>query len=338
VVDLPQAPQRIAVVQPAGLDEVVSVGPLVGVLKLAWPTAKLTLVVRPEVAAIAACIPSVDKVVPFDPVRDDKGYAGLKRVARALGEVDVVLAAEPTLRAALLAWLTSAATRVGNESTVKGRFFTIKVPLREREPVAERAMDLARALGVEGPIELQLKPPADALARARAKLGEAGGIGLILGAESRVARWPAEYFAALADRLHEGGRRTVLLGEPEDKGLADAVLAAAQRAKPLVLLGDAVSTLCAAALLQGVVGGDSGLTHVARAVGTPTLMLFGPTDPGQHTLEPHVQALRLGLDCQPCAARGEQDCPLAHHGCMRNLEVDRVANALADLLARGARR
>jgi ADP-heptose:LPS heptosyltransferase len=51
-----------------------------------------------------------------------------------------------------------------------------------------------------------------------------------------------------------------------------------------------------------------------------------------------VQALRLGIDCQPCAARGEEECPLGHHGCMRNLEVDRVFAALVDLMARGALR
>jgi heptosyltransferase II len=337
VVELAQAPERIVVVQPASLGEVLFAGPLVRVLKLAWPKARLTLVTSPPAAAVAGCLPSVDKVVAFDPV-GERGYAGLKRVALALGEPQLVVVAHASLRSALLAWLTKAAVRVGNESTVKGRFFTVKVPLREREPFVERAMDLARALGVEGPTELQLRAPPDGLARVREKLGEKRAVGLLVGAERKTARWPAESLAALADRLDEAGYQPVLLGTPDERPLAELVQAASRRARPLPLLAEPLEVLCAAALLDGVVGGDCGLAHVARAVGTPTLMLFGPSDPGAHTLEAHVQALRLGIDCQPCAAKGEEDCPLSHHGCMRNLEVDRVFAALCDLMARGARR
>jgi len=336
----PQAihPSRIAVVQTAFLGDVVFTSPLVRVLKAAWPKAKLTLVTRPKLAGLALCIPGADAVVAFDKHGADRGLAGLKRVVKLLGEQDLVLVPHPSLRSAMLAWMTNAPVRVGNDSALKRRFFTIKVPLRKREPFVQQAMDLARGLGIEGPTELQLVPPPSELVRASQILGDVPSVGLVIGSEWATKRWPAESFAALADRLDEAGLRAVLFGSQAERPLADAVLRAVRRAKPLNVVGNAVlESLALLAQLRGVVGGDTGLAHASRALDTPTLLLFGPTDPGAHTLENHAQALRLGLDCQPCDPHGPRECPLKHHDCLRKLEVDRVYSALMNLLARGGR-
>jgi heptosyltransferase-2 len=86
--------------------------------------------------------------------------------------------------------------------------------------------------------------------------------------------------------------------------------------------------------MKAVVGGDSGLLHIGRALGVPSLLLFGPTDPGLHNLEPQAQALRLGLECQPCHHHGPPSCPLGHHDCLARLTPERVWEALTSLLAR----
>jgi len=338
LVELAVTPETIAVVETAGMGDVVFLSPLVRVLKLAWPKARLTLVTRPRTAQLGACIPGVDAVLPFDADGADASLAGVKRVARSMGAPQLVLVPQPTLRTAMLAWLSGAPHRVGSDLPVKRRLFNVKVPLRAREPVVERAMDLARALGVEGPTELQLSPPAAELARARELLGEAPSVGLALGAEWPTRCWPVESFVALAARAHEAGLRPVLVGDPEDRPLADAFLAQSKvPALDLVGKGDLL-TLAALSQLRGVCGGDAGWVHGARAVGTPTLVLFGPTDPGGHTLEYFAQALCVGLACQPCEEEARRGCPLKHLDCLRKLEVDRVWSALSSLLAHGGRR
>jgi ADP-heptose:LPS heptosyltransferase len=339
VVDLACNPEKIALVQTAQLGDVVFVSPLVRVLKLAWPKSRLTLVTRPMVAPLGACIPGVDEVLPFDPDRGDAGLAGIKRVAKSLQAPQLVLVPQPTLRSAMLAWLSGAAMRVGADLPVKRRFFNVKVPIRAREPVVERAMDLARALGVEGPTELQLAPPATEVGKARQLLGETPSVGLALGADWPTKRWPVESFVELARRANEAGRRPVLVGGPEDRPLADAFLAQSKGLPALDLVGKGpVETLAVLSLLQGVCGGDAGWVHAARAVGTPTVLLFGPTDPGGHTLEYYAQALCVGLDCQPCEAKAERGCPLKHLDCLKKLEADRVWGAFANLLSHGGRR
>ena len=81
---------------------------------------------------------------------------------------------------------------------------------------------------------------------------------------------------------------------------------------------------------------DSGPRHLAAGLGTPTISLFGPTDPvWAENYQPGAVKLRLNLDCSPCAKRV---CPLGHHRCMRNLPVDRVLGAIWDQLQIPAQR
>ncbi|MBI5546349.1 MAG: glycosyltransferase family 9 protein [Deltaproteobacteria bacterium] len=334
---LDTAPERIVVAHTAPLGEVLFATPLIRVLKLAWPAAHLTLVSAPEVAALAGCVPGVDRVLALS---TRGGLSALRRVARELGEPQLVLVPNVSLRNAALAWLTKAQVRVGGDLSLLRRFFTVRVPVKTREPFVQRAMDLARALGIEGPTDLQLAAPPAELEAARGQLGDEPSLGLVLAAEGPTRRWPPGSFALLAEQAREAGLRPVLLGDPDDRDDRDAAEAVKAKARvPLLDMTGAglLPTVAAMALMRAVVGGDTALSHAARALGTPALLLFGPTDPGAHTLEHHAQALRLGLDCQPCGSAGAKLCPFAHHDCLRKLEADRVWNAVVHLLAREGR-
>jgi ADP-heptose:LPS heptosyltransferase len=81
-----------------------------------------------------------------------------------------------------------------------------------------------------------------------------------------------------------------------------------------------------------VVGGDTGLVHCARALGRPTLALFGPTDPGRHRFVARERFVALRLECQPCHDHGPERCPLGHHACMRDLPAETVAREAWALL------
>lgn len=142
-------------------------------------------------------------------------------------------------------------------------------------------------------------------------------------------RWP--YYPELAAALPG---QVVVIGGPDDAELAEAVVRAApDRAASAA---GALSLRESAALLERaavLVTNDSAPLHLATAVGTPIVAVFGPTVPGFGfgPLGPRDQVVELhGLPCRPCSAHGPQRCPLGHHRCMRDLDVAAVLRAVAD--------
>ena len=144
-------------------------------------------------------------------------------------------------------------------------------------------------------------------------------------------RWPPAHYAGLAAALAERGLPVLLLGSPKD---AD-VTAEIHRLAPTTLdlagqttLDDAVDLLAGARL---AVTNDSGLMHIAAAVDTPVLAVYGSTAP--HNTPPltdRCELLWLDLDCSPCHQR---TCPLGHLDCMNRLDVARATAAADRLLA-----
>jgi heptosyltransferase-2 len=159
-------------------------------------------------------------------------------------------------------------------------------------------------------------------------LDVAGEIAILCpGAEFGPAkRWPPEHFAALARRFLADGLEVWLLGSPNDKAAAEAVLALAADARGAIRdlcgrtdLGTAIDLLSLASV---AVSNDSGLMHAAAAVGVPLVALFGSSSPAY---TPPVSATariaRIDIACSPCFKR---ECPLGHFRCMRELEPQAV--------------
>ena len=148
---------------------------------------------------------------------------------------------------------------------------------------------------------------------------------------SMAKRWPYERFATVADLLHkEKAANIILLGGPDDVEVA-AKISAMSRASLLDLtaktsLGDAADILSVCDLM---ISNDMGLAHVAPAVGTTTLVIFGPTNPV--TTRPFselAQVLRVEVECSPCMLR---ECPIDHR-CMERVTVEQVFSAAVSKL------
>ncbi|MGE5170735.1 MAG: lipopolysaccharide heptosyltransferase II [Rudaea sp.] len=141
-------------------------------------------------------------------------------------------------------------------------------------------------------------------------------------------RWPAEYFAALAQRLAGDGYGVWLLGSPNDRDIAATVLAArTEPAREIVDLtgrtdlGTAIDLMSVASL---VVSNDSGLMHAAAAVDARLVALFGSSSPAYTPpLSTHARIAKIDIACSPCFKR---ECPLGHFRCMRDLTPDMVYN------------
>jgi heptosyltransferase-2 len=141
-------------------------------------------------------------------------------------------------------------------------------------------------------------------------------------------RWPPQHFAALADALAARGYAVWLLGSAKDHAIGEQVVhQAASDRRPRNLCGatslsQAIDLLAAASF---VVCNDSGLMHVAAALGRPLIAVYGSSSPGfTPPLSEQATIVTLALECSPCFKR---ECPLGHLDCLNKLEPQRVLEA-----------
>jgi len=154
------------------------------------------------------------------------------------------------------------------------------------------------------------------------------------GAFGEAKHWPTEYCVSLALRsADEFGLTTLILCGPQERDHAASIESAANHPQVRSLAREDVSFGTTKAIIRRsriMVTTDSGPRHIGSALGTPTVVLFGPIDPSaSRNYQPDTVELTVPLDCRPC---GQRTCPLGHHRCMRDLTVDQVLAAVARML------
>lgn len=248
---------------------------------------------------------------------------------------DLALVLPGSWEAAAFAWLAGARWRVGYAGNGRTPFLTHALPPPDR-PLhqVEAYLALLAPLGLAARAEPPHLRVADARrAVARARLGEVGipagrrAVGIQLGAASGPAKlWPADRIGALIRQLGAHGAPVVMLGTQVATPLLRAVQACLGHTVPHLVGRDDPSLLPALlAELAVLVSPDSGPAHVAAAVGTPVVALFGPTDPRLTAPRgPGAVALRTPVPCAPCFL---SRCPIDHR-CLRALQVETVAAAV----------
>jgi heptosyltransferase-2 len=196
---------------------------------------------------------------------------------------------------------------------------------------AEAAAHLG--VGEPGKVKIALSPQARALAADALRGLEPPAVALAPGARWATKRWPAERFAAVADALSALGFRIVLAGGPGDRDAFAAFRAAVRCRVDADLSFLPLDALAAAiARVQLLIACDSGPVHLAAAVGTPVLALFGPTSVARWGPPPPGRALSLGLRCSPCSNHGGEVCPERHHRCLGDLAPEVVLSQARELL------
>ena len=328
------------VIQTSFLGDTVLTTPLLAQLANRGP---VDVVTTPASAALLANHPAVRTVIPYDKRGSERGLRGLFRLARRLRHTgyDLALLAQGSWRSATLAWLARIPSRVGFNTSAGRLLYTTRVPYRDDLHHAARLLMLGRPNGRE-PTAEEMRPslaPGDAeratvdglLARHGAVAGERM-VALAPGSVWGTKRWP--YYPELAQLLAPQAR-VVVIGSSSDAPLAGAVMAA----EPTAIDVTGELSLLASAELIGrcavVVTNDSAPLHLASAMGTPTVAIFGPTVPdfGFGPLSPRASVVGEDtLTCRPCDRHGPQHCPLGHHRCMRDVAPTLVAERALTLL------
>jgi heptosyltransferase-2 len=307
--------QRILVVAPNWIGDALMAQPLLTRLRGQDPAAKIHVLAPDWVAPVARRMPEVDEViaVPFRHGALDLG--GRWRLARALARrgYDRAIVLPNSWKSALVPFLAGIPQRAGYVGELRYGLLNSTLP-NSKSPMPVHYARLAGS-EPEPPLprpHLQASPGEIAETRRRFAIEERYAV-LCPGAEYGPAkRWP--YFKELAERI---GMPVVVLGSANDRAAAAGI-----HGKDLAgrtTLDEAIVLIAGAAV---VVSNDSGLMHVAAALGRPQVALFGSSSP-EHTppASDKAQVLWLKVECSPCFAR---ECPLGHFRCMREMSVDMV--------------
>lgn len=140
-------------------------------------------------------------------------------------------------------------------------------------------------------------------------------------------RWTVNGFAQLADVLNRKYGRVIFVGSLEDLSLVEEIVNLMET-KPVIATGKTSLPELAALLARCdlVISNDSGPVHVAAAVGTPTITIFGPSDDLKYRpLGEKHKIVTSSVDCRPC---GKHKCPLGHHHCMTDIKVEKIINEI----------
>jgi heptosyltransferase-2 len=331
---------ELLIVGPSWLGDAVMMGALVSRLKAVRPDRRITVLTPAHLEDLVRRLPGVDDALINPFAHGALKLSARRAFGRALrGRFDEAIVLPHSWKSALVPLFAGIPRRTGFVGEARYLVLNDARPLDETAipRMVDRFALLAEPRGAKAPAEtpaprLAADPAATAAARARHGLAaEPPAVALCVGAEYGPAkRWPAAHFAELARRLLADGRAVWLIGGPGDAPIGAEVAALAPGVRDLTgrtTLGEAIDLLAGA---QAVVTNDSGLMHVAAALGRPLVALYGSTSPAfTPPLSEDAVILSETLPCSPCF---ERTCPLGHLNCLNGLSPSRVLAALARLL------
>jgi heptosyltransferase-2 len=345
----PDKIKRVVVRAPNWFGDVVMSGLALRELRRLLPHAHITLAARPGMADVFMDTDFIDEVLIFE-------RSGIASVWKQISEwrrhrFDAAVLFQNAFEAAAIAFLARVPRRIGYNT--EGRSFLLTNPLPQPEWKDQRhesfyylniVPEVGRLLNGTFPTEdiqarLVLEVSEERKCRARDFLRQQGirsGAPLVLlcpgSINSRAKRWPSDRYAALSDRLIASGAIVTLIGSPGELDVSQEVCKHAQH-RPIVLTG--ATTVAEATAIVSIadllITNDTGPAHIGAALNTPTLVIFGPTNPlTTYPMSPNAEVLRRPPDCAPCMLR---DCPIDHR-CMTAISPDEVFERASALLAR----
>ena len=346
-------PERVLLLRVERIGDLLMVRDAIAAARAAWPDAQIDLAVGSWNAPLARLIPGIDNIHQIDVpwlAREGTGlsWRGLLEKAKTwrARRYDLVVNFEPDIRTNLLAWRTGAPMRAGYWTGGGGALLTDALAYDPESHVSANARELIRhCAGGErrGIVTPPLTPGTDARASADALLSAVSPthrlIGLHVSGGRESKQWHLSRFAEVGRTLtSEPGTTLVLTGGPGDRTMVDQVRRALGDRSVIDASGalDLPATAALLARLDVLITGDTGPMHLAAAVGTPIVALFGPSDPRRYgPLAAQQRVVRVQLHCSPCGQvrLPPERCRGHVPDCMDGITVDVVVQAARELLA-----
>jgi heptosyltransferase-2 len=354
-------PEKYLIVQTAFLGDVILTLPLVQLLRKNRPDAVIDIVVAPRAAGVLEGHPALSRLIVFDKNGADRGITGLLRLSRKVrsAHYDRTFIPHRSLRSALLAFFGGIPSRIGFHNSAGKILLTSRVRYRPEIHEISRNIELLSAGGITGitgaigrrggkPVSIpppRLSPSGKVREAVDRFLGSPGrtreGRGLVClapGTLWKTKRWMGDRFASLAGRIAGEGYTVVLVGGPEDTALC-AGIGTANPGTGLIDASGRLSVLESAELIgraKLLVSNDSAPLHLACAMNTPVVAIFGATVPGFGfgPIGPRDVVVEAGgLDCRPCSIHGGAKCPIRTFDCMERISVEQVHAVVMKVLS-----
>jgi lipopolysaccharide heptosyltransferase II len=335
--------RKILVIGGGGIGDIVMKTPLFACLRRGFPQAEIVFFSSsgPE-SQIIRGHPAIDRyitlkereaMIPRHPI-EVLGYLRQLRAERF--DVTIVTHYGISLKSAAFAYLVGAPIRVGFDKGGRGALHTHRVKVEDTEArhAVDWNLDLAARLGItvdkrEMSIYLNAEErrfAADLLTRAGVGPDEVT-IALFQGSKRRSRLWLNDRFASLADALTDRYRSRILLFGGEAERPAIEAMAVAMRGAPIVAVGQTIRETAAIIERCGLlVSCDSGPVHIAAALKTPVVALFGPETPAR--VGPYGERSAVIRHVLPCAPCHDIDCRFGSPRCMEMITVEEVLQVI----------
>jgi ADP-heptose:LPS heptosyltransferase len=346
----PAAPARILLLRLERIGDLVMTLPAIRDVRALAPNATIDLVVGSWNADLARAVPGVGRVVALDAAWLARGSGGrplrsLLRTAWAwrARRYDLAINFEPDVRSNLVTAASGASWSVGYRSGGGGALLDLALDFDTRAHTAANARRLVAAAFARAPAEpagALLAIPERARRQADARLRPRSGplVGIHASGGRDIKQWDPTRFAAVAGRLvDERGATIVLTGRAADRPLVDCIRTRLPAGHVIDVCGEP-DLLVMAAVLQQLdlfITGDTGPMHVAAAVGTPIVAVFGPSDPLRYAPDgPRDRVVRIDLPCAPCNRIRLPPARCVGHmpDCLAGISADRVFEAAVEVL------
>jgi heptosyltransferase-2 len=326
------SPPSVLVIRLSSFGDILLAEPVARVLKSLYPSCRLGFAVSAPYAGLPALFSSVDRVVEYSkqdpgPWRDTLGQ-----------RYDLVIDLQANRHSRRIVAGMKAGKVLRYKRPRLGRFFTVYLPWLWKGAQPHTVKTYFRTLeplGIRYRGEVpKVVPAAEGFAEARALVGDRPALGICPGSSSEHKSWGDERFRELV-RLLGREYRILLVGSEKDGPAIERVRRGISGSDIVVYAGADVGAIASLlAVCKATVTNDSGLMHLAGAVGSRPVAIFGPTSPllGFAPAAESAVVLSLGLSCSPCSYHGNKPCRLDRRYCMEGITPEHVASVVRGMM------
>ena len=343
-------PRRIVIFEIAGIGDVVCSAHLFEQLRARYPVAEIDLVIDPIAASLTPALPMINRVIEF-PYARQRGLMGRLRLLQCCLGYDTAICLIPSAAQLVAFCLAALPRRLAvlpaplNNSYRSLRPLLTDVTLHKAgQYFLQTQAALIAALGVQADASKRMATPQhDSNVPI---LAQSTNIGVLVSSGRALKRIEPEKLAAIITQLLErsapASTRIVLIGGPGDQALAQSIaaqLTPAQRAQVEDAVGRYALNELPSLLIQlsMLIGVDSGVTHMADALGVPIVCVAGPVDLNEvYQTGETRQRITADIPCYPCSTVFDtpNQCHAGHMACLRQLNTDKVVQTALTLLAK----
>jgi len=342
--------KSILIIAPNWIGDAVTTQPLLANLKALYPDSKIDVLASNWVAPIYRACVEVHEVIEAKFEHKQLQWSLRKRLAKEIKakNYQACFVLPNSFKSALIPWLANIPFRIGYRGEL--RFGLINLALDNpskvnRPPMVERYLALSQLLNDDDVLsfselapKLNVSPTAKQSIENKLRSSNINHDSIYVmcpGAEyGPTKRWPPEHFAVLAQKLiaQNPNSQIILLGSKSDHALAQDICAQTKQNSSVynwcgnTSLDEAIALI---GMSAAVISNDSGLMHIAAALKTPQVAIFGSSDPA-HTppLSDKAKIIWLNMPCSPCHKR---TCPLGHLKCLKDILPEQVLATLNTL-------